>query len=666
MINTKQINCSSGSNNTQHSKLQTPKKSKKLAKLITVMIITVLFGSANYSYGQLTLLGITSSSSTPSASPTLIPVTVFSSLSPSDKALAKGGISLFTGAILVIDEPIDFNTGASILVRNGYNSGFPTGSWPGCRLMIADELTCTAGTWEGVKVLGQPLEQHFNISPNPSIFNSVPAYMGGVNPVHGFVDLQSGAIIENADHGVWSLDGGIVQSFVGPFAGKPQFVNCKEGLYVENSIQSPSAIRLNRCDFSWTDPNIHGYSDYYGFAHITISRSKDIRIGGCTIAGEYTMGRKYDTDVKGTGVLVIGPETTYSLSEGGNTFASGTGSGCITVKYDSDPTGTHQNLIAHFSTGVDVISSKDGAINNCFFIANITAARVVGDFVDFHDNIFRAKDDWMIQHFNPSPFMSSKLCIDLASIKAASIYRNTFNYHNFSFPNSPWPALAMVSINGFTGGEIKVIGNIFNGNVTNTLETKYALTGGGNLTNFEWRCNTFNDFETAVSYGGTGPALNPASGISAENTYTNLSGSWVINNTTARTTYFCNYWSSLRLNQIGLLNGGVGEENDCTIINCNTMTTKYKYSGSTASINDFETEKLQVYPNPSSGSITVDFGEGKVGSLTIYNAQGQQLQQASIKSGVRYEASQSLPTGLYFIEVFTDGDKRTSKLIIAK
>jgi type IV secretory pathway protease TraF len=73
-----------------------------------------------------------------------------------------------------------------------------------------------------------------------------------------------------------------------------------------------------------------------------------------------------------------------------------------------------------------------------------------------------------------------------------------------------------------------------------------------------------------------------------------------------------------------------------------------------------------VYPNPSSGSITVDFGEGKVGSLTIYNAQGQQLQQASIKSGVRYEASQSLPTGLYFIEVFTDGDKRTSKLIIAK
>ncbi len=163
----------------------------------------------------------------------------FSTLSAADKASATSGINIEKGVTLVIDEMIDFDNGAGIWVFNGngpaqilappYNAG--------AVLIIQERLTCSNGTWLGVKVYGNELDPHFDVVPDESLLNDVGAYMGIRNEYHGFVDIQTGAIIENADQGVWSLDGGIVQSFVGPFAGKPQFVNCQEGLYVENSIQ---------------------------------------------------------------------------------------------------------------------------------------------------------------------------------------------------------------------------------------------------------------------------------------------------------------------------------------------------------------------------------------------------------------------------------------------
>jgi hypothetical protein len=632
--------------NTPNSKLQTPKKSA----MMSILILICTFSHAQLIIPANLVGGFPVSGSINDIN--------FSSYSPADKALAKSGIEINYGNYLNIDEDIDFNPGASIIVNHGW-AGIYVNSLVGAGLAIQNRLWCSSGTWAGIKVYGASYMPHFFINPNESVYNDIGAYMGSIDRYHGFVDLQSGAIIENADHGVWSLDGGIVQSFVGPFAGKPQFVNCQEGLYVENSIQSPSAIRLNRCDFSWTDPNIHGYSDYYGFAHITISQSKDIRIGGCTIAGEYTMGRKYDTDVKGTGVLVIGQETTYSLSEGGNTFASGAGTDCISIKYDSDPTGTHQNIIAHFTTGVDVISSKDGAINNCIFIANITAARVVGDFVDFHDNIFRAKDDWMIQHFNPSPFVSSKLCIDLASIKAASIYRNTFNYHNFSFPNSPWPALAMVSINGYTGGAIKVIDNTFNGDVDQTKLTQYAISAGGDLQNFEWTCNTFNDFETAVIYSGNGPVQNPASGNLAENTYTNISQEYVKNLSSVtpmvyKGTFFLN---------IGVFFDASAEPGNCSI-DCNSMATKYKKSPTTASIEDIETETINLYPNPASSEINLEVKDGVGARLEIYSVMGELVYAETLESAHTQIDCSSFSAGLYTVTVVSDKGVISKKIII--
>jgi hypothetical protein len=107
-----------------------------------------------------------------------------------------------------------------------------------------------------------------------------------------------------------------------------------------------------------------------------------------------------------------------------------------------------------------------------------------------------------------------------------------------------------------------------------------------------------------------------------------------------------------------------GELPDCSV-NRATIQTKYKHSPTASLAAGMSEDKFTVYPNPSSGSITLSFGKGKLGILSIYNAQGQLVQQANIVSGERYTAAKLLPAGLYFIEVFSDGDKRTSKLIIS-
>lgn len=588
----------------------------------------------------------------------------FSSLSPSDKNLAKSGIIINHGNYLVMDEDLDMNTNSEITVHDAWGGVYVNSQIAG-RIALQSRIFCSRGTWKGIVVNGEGYQPHFIIPPDESILNDQQSYMGAVNSYHGIVDIQTGSIIENAEHGVWSKDGGIIQSFIDADDPSAKFIDCQEGICIENSIHSPSATRINKCDFSWTDPGIHGLNDYQNFVHVTIRESQDIRLEGCEIVGEYGLGRTYDTDAKGIGILVIGAETTFSLGEAGNTFASAPGTGCLTVKYESDPSNAYLNVLAQLSTGIDVLACDEGAINNTFFVANITGARVVGKFVDFHDNIFRAKDDWLIQSFNPSPSVGSKLCIDLASVTSASIYRNIFNYHNFNFPNSPWPAVAMISVNGFRGGDIKVIDNIFNGNVDNTIETQFAIAGGGDLQNFEWTCNEFNDFETAVTYSGSGPAQNPISGNNANNTYNNISSNWVINNSSGVVNYIGVNSNVVALNSILVDDGGSGEFNDCAV-NCTAVQTKYKRSPTASIAPILSKGEIAVYPNPTTGAITLDFGKGKSGQMTIYNAQGQQVTQATVQSGVQYTEGSLLPAGLYFVEVLAGETKSTAKLIIAR
>ena len=83
--------------------------------------------------------------------------------------------------------------------------------------------------------------------------------------------------------------------------------------------------------------------------------------------------------------------------------------------------------------------------------------------------------------------------------------------------------------------------------------------------------------------------------------------------------------------------------------------------------NDGLLHKLQVYPNPSNGLMTIDFGENPDNAkITAFNIQGQLIYESEMISGqksiqVDFRAQ---PKGLYFINVLTDGLSSTRKVLV--
>ena len=167
------------------------------------------------------------------------------------------------------------------------------------------------------------------------------------------------------------------------------------------------------------------------------------------------------------------------------------------------------------------------------------------------------------------------------------------------------PALAMVSINGYTGGAIKVIYNTFNGDVNSTKKTTYAISAGGALQNFEWTCNTFNDFETVVSYGGTGPDQNPKLGLSSSgNSFNNISLFNIENLSSNPLDYYTTISPFIKAGPVNVIYNG--ETPNCTV-DCNIIETKYKVSPSIANVESIAfKDGLSIYPNPTTNVLNIE------------------------------------------------------------
>jgi len=72
---------------------------------------------------------------------------------------------------------------------------------------------------------------------------------------------------------------------------------------------------------------------------------------------------------------------------------------------------------------------------------------------------------------------------------------------------------------------------------------------------------------------------------------------------------------------------------------------------------------LQLYPNPASGSISVEFGTGPY-QLSVQNMNGKTLLQTSIASGRSQVAIQSLPAGMYMVRVKSATSTAVQKLVV--
>lgn len=106
------------------------------------------------------------------------------------------------------------------------------------------------------------------------------------------------------------------------------------------------------------------------------------------------------------------------------------------------------------------------------------------------------------------------------------------------------------------------------------------------------------------------------------------------------------------------------EANDCDIIDCNSMLTKYKKSPTTASIEDIETETINLYPNPASSEINLEVKDGVGARLEIYSIMGELVYAETLESVHTQIDCSSFSAGLYTVTVVSDKGVISKKIII--
>ncbi len=79
---------------------------------------------------------------------------------------------------------------------------------------------------------------------------------------------------------------------------------------------------------------------------------------------------------------------------------------------------------------------------------------------------------------------------------------------------------------------------------------------------------------------------------------------------------------------------------------------------------------LQIYPNPSSGTLTVRFGEtvNEQGSIALYNTMGQQVMKVPIEAGWReYQIeTTNLPPGMYVVDIQFGEARMTERIVLER
>jgi len=80
--------------------------------------------------------------------------------------------------------------------------------------------------------------------------------------------------------------------------------------------------------------------------------------------------------------------------------------------------------------------------------------------------------------------------------------------------------------------------------------------------------------------------------------------------------------------------------------------------------NDLELFELTVYPNPTSGNVTIE-GVMKNSTLEIYNIQGQMIYSSTVsESGIVTMNISENPAGLYFVKVANGAESKVVKLML--
>jgi len=87
-----------------------------------------------------------------------------------------------------------------------------------------------------------------------------------------------------------------------------------------------------------------------------------------------------------------------------------------------------------------------------------------------------------------------------------------------------------------------------------------------------------------------------------------------------------------------------------------------KFGKSTASLKELNAINISVYPNPTSNNWTIS-GEHTINKLSVYSYNGTLIKELNPDSYTAIVAGNDLESGIYFIQISTDLNVSTAKLI---
>lgn len=593
----------------------------------------------------------------------------FSTLTTAEKAQAANGIVIEFLEEMTLDEDLVMNQGTSILVKHG-NNWHPPAHYGGILHVKAKITTSGTNTWEGIEVEGHGANlSHFYSGPDPSQSNDISAYYGILDGRHGRVSLYENAVIEKAHIGISSEAGGIIESMdvsnILTNSNHPRFVNCETGIQIAHHWADPeqSANRIMGVEFEWNDHTIWDHlnpsGDYTAdaYAHVRIMDAKGIYLGGCS----YSCIDDSEYDPYGRGIGVHGytynpdHDPSFVVGEMGNVFYIDATSGCTKVKVYNDHSSTYGGSLLHLTYGVYTEGIGDKAsVHDHLFTNNYEHIKCYPfDHMAIFNNVFNSDESALLDIFNGvyngAGSMYGMAAIHLQNQNHLLIHNNAINrgIGVYSAPPAMW-------ILNSLGGKILIHSNVIDGDVTAPhTNSTVAISADGDLTHFEWVCNTFDNWNVDVKYGNSasptgnaGPIRNPTSYFpAAGNNYSSSATTNIVNNSDQDLNYFHFGAMPSKSGTSEVFRWPSSTEPDCDL-DCNDV--ELLFDPTELSVSSIDAGSIRVFPNPASDKLLIELpGAYKLKSLVLFNSLGQMVLETD---QTVLDVSQ-LPVGLYQVRI---------------
>jgi len=568
----------------QSSRRQSTEKRRKLTKSLKLAAMVFWVCMSGVSWGQITV-STTATWTTP-------PVGY------------EAGVTVASGVTLTINGALlDMNNGASILLNTG------------AKLIVDGSTIQAAGlgtnTWNGIIANGSGNEQFSSFPKVPKKAGDPSDWSGMLNSSQTLVTIINSEIV-NALVGVNSTSGAIVRVEGGTI--RDCEVGAKINPYHSSLEPSKNACHFMGTTFEWTQ-DIFTASNKKGIHLIDVS---GVRIGGCIFDNKDP--QKYCEDDRGIGVY--SDRADFSASSAGNSFCFDGDDGCVKNCYGG--TKGNGNTFKNLSTGVKIegtLSAKPKVDIRFSTFTDVLQAiyALYSSGSVLSENIINVNKGNLNLLYSTNAEDANCGYSSFYSIRAISlnfssdftVYDNEINYDATKFTN-----IEVVS----SSGSGKIQKNTFSNSNPNivTSHMVYGVQAFNNNDDVEVLCNTFSNQGTDI-YFDVGATLNFPMGdidLPAGNIFSNWKAQRYRVDNTGNTTFDYHFTNNAQQTPHSL---GVASTN--LNVFPKTETNNFRNCDLTcselATVSNITQAALTLYPNPSTGLVTVEIPQELQGEQDI-------------------------------------------------